>query len=81
MSQTAAQLSSVVRGPSRFRVRVQLVLAGLRPYGWEIYDEEDGRTIRRSSSRFRSSAEAWRAGMAVLERPDRAPPPDAHQGK
>ena len=46
--------------------RVQLVVAGLKPYGWEIYDEEDGRTVRRSAARFRSSAEAWQAGTAVL---------------
>src|SRR4051794_7150528 len=37
--------------PSRFRVRVQRVVAGLRPYGWEIYDAEDGRPVRRSAGR------------------------------
>ena len=67
MSQAASQIRPVVRGPSRFRVRVQLVLAGLRPYGWEIYDEEDGKTVRRSAARFRSSAEAWHAGITALE--------------
>ena len=49
MSQAASQVRPVVRGPSRFRVRVQLILTGLRPYGWEIYDEEDGETVRRSA--------------------------------
>ena len=44
MSQAASQARPVVRGPSRFRVRVQLILTGLRPYGWEIYDEEDGKS-------------------------------------
>ena len=81
MSQAVSQIKPVVRGPSRFRVRVQLVFAGLRPYDWEIYDEEDGRTVRRSVSRFRSSAEAWRAGMAALEDPDMAPALNAHPGK
>ena len=66
MSQTAAQIRPIVPGPSRFRVRVQLVGPGLRPYGWQIYDEDDGRPVRRSVSRFRSSAEAWRAGVAAL---------------
>jgi hypothetical protein len=66
MSQTAAQIRPIVPGPSRFRVRVQLVAAGLRPSGWEIYDEDDDRTVRRSAQRFRSSAEAWQAGMTAL---------------
>ena len=78
MSQPASQVRPVVRGQSRFRVRVQLVMAGLRPYGWEIYDEEDGRTVRRSASRFRTSAEAWHAGTAVLEEPDMAPSLSSH---
>jgi hypothetical protein len=69
MSQAASHFRPIVRGPSRFRIRVQLVVAGLRPYGWEIYDEEDGRTVRRSASRFRSSAEAWHGGTAVLAEP------------
>jgi hypothetical protein len=65
MRQAVAPFRPIVRGPSRFRVRVQRV-GGLRPYGWEIYDEEDGRTVRRSIARFRSSAAAWHAGMAAL---------------
>src|SRR3954454_21661794 len=72
MSQAASQLSPMVRGPSRFRLRVQRVVAGLKPYGWEIYDEEDGRTVRRSTSRFRSSAEAWHASTAVPAQSARA---------
>jgi hypothetical protein len=51
-------------------VRVQLVRGGLAPYGWEIYDEEDGLTVRRSTARFRSSAAAWHAGMAALADPE-----------
>jgi hypothetical protein len=80
MSQAASQIRPVIRGPSRFHVRVQRVFAGLRPYGWEIYDEEDGRTVRRSAGRFRTPADAWRAGMAALEQPDEAPVP-AHPGR
>ena len=80
MSQAVAPLTAVVPGPSRFRVRVQLVVTGLRPYGWEIYDEEDGRTVRRSAGRFRTPAEAWHAGMAALEQPDEVPVP-AHPGR
>ena len=45
-----------------------------------IYDEEDGRTVRRSAGRFRTPAEAWHAGMAALEQPDEVPVP-AHPGR
>ena len=57
----------LVRGRSRFRVRVCLKGGSVRPYGWEVYDEEDGRSVRRSSGQFRTSAEAWEAGTAVLD--------------
>ncbi len=43
---------------------------GLKPYGWEIYDEEDGRTVRSAPIRHRTPAEAWQAGSAVLDRHD-----------
>ena len=69
MSQPASQVRPV-GGRSRFRMRVQLVLAGLRPYGWEIYDEEDGRTVRRSASRFRTSAEACTLVRRLLKGAD-----------
>jgi len=39
---------------------------GLKPYGWEIYDEDDGRTVRRSRAGFRTPGQAWQAGLAVL---------------
>ena len=58
---------TIARGISRFRVRVQLVGSGARPYGWEIYDDEDGEIVRRSVNRFRTSQEAWQAGSATLE--------------
>jgi hypothetical protein len=80
MSQAAFQFKPIVRGPSRFRLRVQLLMPGLRPYGWEIYDEEDGRAVRRSAGRFRTPADAWHAGMAALEQPDDAPVP-VHPGR
>ncbi len=57
----------LVRGHSRFRLRVYLKGGGVRPYGWEVYDEEDGRSVRQSSRRFRTSAEAWEAGTAMLD--------------
>jgi hypothetical protein len=44
--------------------------SGLKPYGWKIYDEEDGRTVRSASTRHRTSAEAWQAGSAVLDQHD-----------
>ena len=57
----------LVRGHSRFRLRVCLKESGMRPYGWEVYDEEDGRSVRQSSRRFRTPAEAWEAGTAILD--------------
>jgi hypothetical protein len=81
MSQPASQVRPVIRGRSRFRLRVQMILTGLRPYGWEIYDEEDGETVRRSAARFRTSAEAWRAGTAALEQPEKPPSMAAHPGR
>ena len=43
---------------------------GLKPYGWEIFDEEDGKTVRCAPNRFRTSADAWEAGSAVLDQHD-----------
>jgi hypothetical protein len=63
MKQVAAQRRLIVRGRSRFRVRVQLILAGLRPYGWEIYDEEDGKTVRPPPRRGTPARRCWRRKM------------------
>ena len=57
------QVAPVPRGRSRFRVRVQLVARGVKPYVWKVYDEEDGRSVRRSPDQFRTSAQAWEAGV------------------
>ena len=62
-----------VRGCSRFRLRVCLKGGVVRPYGWVVYDEEDGRSVRQSLRRFRTSAEAWDAGAAMLEGQDQRP--------
>ena len=70
MSAHTNQPVRIVRGQSRFRLRVQLSKAGLRPYAWEIYDEEDTKVVRRSQEAFRTSADAWAAGMMVLQTPD-----------
>lgn len=67
MSTRTIQHASIVRGQSRFQLRVQLSGTGLRPYGWEIFDDEDARVIRRSLETFRTSANAWAAGVVVLE--------------
>ena len=66
-AQPLATMSSLARGHSRFRLRVCATGGGLKPYGWEVYDEEDGRTVRCAPNRFRTSAEAWHAGSAVLD--------------
>ena len=60
------QHTPVARGRSRFCLRVQLSGTELRPYGWEIFDDEDAKVIRRSAAAFRTSADAWAAGVMVL---------------
>jgi hypothetical protein len=60
----------LVRGRSRFRLRICFMGGGAKPFGWEVYDEEDGETVRRSVRRFRTSSEAWQAGSAVLDEQD-----------
>jgi len=45
---------------------------GPRPFSWEVYDEEDGRSVRRSARRYRTSSEAWQAGSAVLDEQDKS---------
>ena len=70
MSAHTSQAVHIARGQSRFRLRVQLRKAGLRPYAWEIYDEEDSEVVRRSQETFRTSADAWAAGMVVLQTSD-----------
>ncbi|HYZ21638.1 MAG TPA: hypothetical protein VE690_05720 [Rhodopila sp.] len=68
-SSQGAQLPlSVTRGVSRFRIRVVYIAgSAARPYGWEIYDDEDGRIVRRSADKFRTSAEAWAAGSSAMD--------------
>lgn len=70
MSAHTSQLVHVVRGKSRFHLKVQLSGTGWRPYAWEIYDEEDTKVVRRSHDTFRTSSKAQAAGMVVLQTPD-----------
>ncbi len=56
----------LVRGDSRFRLRICFIGGGPRPFSWEVCDDEDGRSVRRSTDRFRTSSDAWEAGSAVL---------------
>lgn len=57
----------LVRGRSRFRLRVRLMDTGRNPYGWELYDEESDRCVRQSDERFRTSAQAWEAGSKATQ--------------
>jgi hypothetical protein len=66
----AATPPPLVRGISRFRLRICFLGGGSKPFGWEVCDEEDGRCVRRSANRFRTSSEAWQAGSAVLDEQD-----------
>ena len=56
----------LVRGDSRLRLRICFIGGGPRPFGGEVCDDEDGRSVRRSTDRFRTSSDAWEAGSAVL---------------
>jgi hypothetical protein len=56
------------------------VEAGLRPYGWEVWDEENGTVVRRAFNRFRTLAEAWQAGSTVLDDLDVEVVPDLRTG-
>jgi hypothetical protein len=67
MSSSAQPTLTITRGISRFRVRVQMIGSGMKPYGWEILNEETGQIVRRSPQRFRTSAQAWQAGTKELE--------------
>ena len=67
MSAHTIRQAFIARGQSRFRLLVQLSGTGLRPYGWEIIDDEDARVVRRSAEVFRTSADAWAAGAMVWE--------------
>ena len=67
MSAHTVQHTPIARGRSRFCLRVQLSGTGVRPYRWEIFDNEDAKVIRRSAAAFRTSADAWEAGAMVLE--------------
>ncbi|MGI4806955.1 MAG: hypothetical protein ACRYF2_02470 [Janthinobacterium lividum] len=66
MSAHTVQHTPVARGRSRFCLRVQLSGTDVRPYRWEIFDDEDAKVIRRSAAAFRTSADAWAAGVMVL---------------
>jgi len=41
----------------------------LRPYAWEIHDDERGteKPVHRSARHFRTPKEAWEAGSIALE--------------
>jgi len=67
---SAPILPPLVRAHSRFCLRVCFMGGGLKPYGWEIYDEEDGKKVRCANDRYRTSAEAWQAGSVVLDQHD-----------
>ncbi len=63
-------LITPTRGPSRFRVAVKPMTDPVRPYAWEIFDEERNteEPVRRSARRFRTPKEAWEAGRIALEK-------------
>jgi hypothetical protein len=69
MAQQSATLLTPIRGPSRFRLAVKPMPDPLRPYAWEIHDDERGteEPVHRSARRFRTPKEAWEAGSIALE--------------
>src|SRR6185437_16748021 len=69
MTRQSATLLAPIRGPSRFRLAVKPIPDRIRPYAWEIYDDERGteEPVHRSARRFRTPKEAWEAGSIALE--------------
>jgi hypothetical protein len=69
MAQQSATLLTPIRGPSRFRLAVKPMPDPLRPYAWEIHDDERGteEPVHRSARRFRTPKEAWEAGSMALD--------------
>jgi hypothetical protein len=69
MSQQSATLLPLIRGPSRFRLAVKPMPDPLRPYAWEIHDDERGteEPVPQSARRYRTPKEAWEAGSIALE--------------
>jgi hypothetical protein len=69
MAQQLAPSLTPIRGPSRFRLAVKPIPDQIRPYAWEVYDDERGteEPIHRSARRFRTPKEAWEAGSIALE--------------
>ena len=69
MSQQSATLLTPVRGPSRFRLAVKPMPDPLRPYAWEIHDDERSaeEPVHRSARHFRTPKQAWEAGSIALE--------------
>jgi hypothetical protein len=69
MSQQSATLLPLIRGPSRFRLAVKPMPDPLRPYAWEIHDDERGteKPVHQSARRYRTTKEAWEAGSIALE--------------
>lgn len=55
------------RGPSRFHLVIKPRSGPPRPYAWEIYEDGQDELFRQSGERFRSFAEAWKAGSVALE--------------
>jgi hypothetical protein len=69
MAQQSATLLTPIRGPSRFRLAVKPMPDPLRPYAWEIHDDERGaeEPVHRSAKRYRTPKEAWEAGSIALD--------------
>jgi hypothetical protein len=69
MAQQSATPLPLIRGPSRFRLAVKPISDPLRPYAWEVYDDERGteKPVHRSARRFRTPKEAWEAGSMALD--------------
>ena len=69
MSQQSATLLPLIQGPSRFRLAVKPMPDPLRPYAWEIHDDERGteKPVHQSARRYRTPKEAWEAGSIALE--------------
>lgn len=67
MEQTLDRPPVIECASSRLRLRVTPYDRPPNPYGWEIYDEEDGLCINRSTRRYGTLQQAWEAGRRILD--------------
>lgn len=53
--------------PYKLKLKIVYAEKPPRPYVYEVYDEENGKTIETSTRRFKNPEEAWEVGIRALD--------------